>query len=175
MALLSTALLSTALRADDSLATANFASLSSSGVDVDFDASVLVHVGVFLVLLLVLKPLLFDPMLALFEERERRTIGTKGAARALDDEAERARVEVETKMSAARADGNASRAALRNAGMKEEAAILAKAREEADKLTVAGRATNSAALDQAKQGLAAQAQDLASLVASKALGREVGR
>jgi F-type H+-transporting ATPase subunit b len=169
------ALLSTALFADNASAHANLASLASGGVDVDFDASVLVHVGVFLVLLVVLKPLLFDPMLALFEERERRTLGTKGSAKALDDEAERARVEVESKMSAARAEGNEKRSALRAQAMKEEAEILAKAREEADALTASGRKANTAARQAAQAALEAQAQELASLVASRALGREVGR
>jgi F-type H+-transporting ATPase subunit b len=169
------ALLSTALFADTGSAHANLASLASGGVDVDFDASVLVHIGVFLVLLVVLKPLIFDPMLALFEERERRTLGTKGSAKALDDESERARVEVETKMSAARAEGNEKRNALRAQAAKEEAEILAKAREEAEALTASGRKANGAARTAAQAALEAQAQELAALVASRALGREVGR
>ena len=169
------ALLSTALFADNGSAHANLASFASGGVDVDFDASVLVHIGVFLVLLVVLKPLIFDPMLALFEERERRTLGTKGSAKALDDESERARVEVETKMSAARAEGNEKRNALRAQAAKEEAEILAKAREEAEALTASGRKANSEARSSAQAALEAQAQELASLVASRALGREVGR
>ena len=75
----------------------------------------------------------------------------------------------------ARADGNAARLAHRNAAAKEEAGILATAREESEKLSVAGRAANNVALDHAKKGLEAQAKELASLVASKALGREVGQ
>jgi F-type H+-transporting ATPase subunit b len=169
------ALLSTALFADSASAHADLASLASSGVDVDFDASVLVHIGVFLVLLVVLKPLLFDPMLALFEERERRTLGTKGSAKALDDESERARTEVESKMAAARAEGNEKRNALRAQAAKEEAEILAKAREEVDALTARGRKANADARAAAQTSLEAQSQELASLVAARALGREVGR
>jgi F-type H+-transporting ATPase subunit b len=169
------ALLTTALFADTGSAHANLASLASGGVDVDFDASVLAHIGVFLVLLVVLKPLIFDPLLALFEERERRTIGTKGSAKALDDEAEAARVEVETKMTAARGEGNAARAALHAQAMKEESDILAKAREEAEAITTKGRTANTAARDTAKAALDAQAKELAALVATRALGREVGR
>jgi F-type H+-transporting ATPase subunit b len=151
------------------------ASLASGGVDVDFDASVLAHIGVFLVLLVVLKPLIFDPLLALFEERERRTIGTKGSAKALDDEAERARVVVETKMTAARGEGNAARAALHAQAMKEEAEILAKAREEVDAIMSKGRTATVSAHGSAKAALEAQAKELAALVATRALGREVGR
>lgn len=169
------ALLTTALFADNGSAHANLASLASGGVDVDFDASVLAHIGVFLVLLVVLKPLIFDPLLALFEERERRTIGTKGSAKALDDEAERARVEVETKMTAARGEGNAARTALHAQAMKEESEILAKAREEAEAITSKGRNANASARDTAKAALDAQAKELAALVATRALGREVGR
>ena len=45
-------------------------SSAAEAVEVDFDATALVMVGIFIVLWLVLKPLLFDPMLKLFEERD---------------------------------------------------------------------------------------------------------
>lgn len=150
------------------------ASFASGGIDVDFDATVFAHVGVFLVLLIVLKPLLFDPMLALFEERERRTIGTTGAARALDDAAENARIQVETQMAAARAQGAEARAALRQSAAKEEASILSKAREEVEAITTRGRAANLLATQQAHAALLGEAGELAFLVASNALGRKVG-
>ncbi len=164
------ALLSTVLHADRAAA-----SLASSGVDVDFDASVLVHIGIFLVLLIVLKPLLFDPMLARFEARERRTVGTKEAARALDDEAEHARAEIDSKMAAARNEGQEKRHALRTQALKDEAAILAGARAEADAITARGRAANGDARDKANASLEAQTAELAELIAGRALGRELGR
>ena len=94
---------------------------------------------------------------------------------AFDDEAERARVEVETKMTAARGEGNAARTALHAQAMKEESEILAKAREEAEAITSKGRSANASARDTAKAALDAQAKELAALVATRALGREVGR
>ena len=39
-------------------------------INVDFDATFLVQLILFVALTLVLKPLLFDPMLKLFEQRE---------------------------------------------------------------------------------------------------------
>src|SRR4051794_32323191 len=50
----------------------NAASFAEGGVTVDLDASFVVQLVLFVVLLVVLKPLLFDPMLRLFEEREKR-------------------------------------------------------------------------------------------------------
>ena len=46
----------------------------------------LVLVALFLILLIVLKPLLFDPLLQLFEEREKRIEGAKLTARRIDEE-----------------------------------------------------------------------------------------
>src|SRR4051812_28392362 len=43
----------------------------AGGVEVDFDGSLVVQIVLFLTLMIVLRPILFDPMLKLFEEREK--------------------------------------------------------------------------------------------------------
>ena len=52
-------------------------SSAAGGIDVDVDLTVFGQVALFLVLMLVLKPLLFDPLLKLFEEREKRIEGAR--------------------------------------------------------------------------------------------------
>ena len=68
-----------------SLTSSNVESFSHSaaggGVNLDFDATLFVQVGFIIVLWLVLKPVLFDPMLKLFEEREKRIEGAIKKAR----------------------------------------------------------------------------------------------
>ena len=67
-------------------------------ISVDFDATFLVQLVLFTGLTLVLKPLLFDPMLKLFEERERRIDGAKLQARKIDEKSATALAKYETEM-----------------------------------------------------------------------------
>ena len=93
---------------------------AKGAVTVDVDLTFLWSILVFVVLALVLKPLLFEPMLRLFEERERRIEGTKAEARKLDDAAGQALSRYEDEMKKARAAGNLEREAHRADGQKIE-------------------------------------------------------
>ena len=75
------------------------------GVVVDVDATALWPVVIFVVLILALKPMLFDPMLKLFEERERRIDGAKLAARKMDIASAEALTKYETEIKKAESDG----------------------------------------------------------------------
>ena len=96
-----------------------------SPVEVSFDLTALIMVGLFIVLMLVLKPLLFDPMLKLFEEREKRILGAKLQARKLDEESAGALTKYESEMQHARSAGIGERDKLRAEGVKTENEILA--------------------------------------------------
>src|SRR5882757_8704276 len=61
--------------------------MAGGGVPLDFDRSVLLQIVVFTVLIVVLKPLLFDPVLKVFSLREERTEGAKATARELQGKA----------------------------------------------------------------------------------------
>ena len=102
--------------------------LLEGGVDVDVDLTVVGQVVLIVVLLLVLKPVLFDPMLRLFEEREKRIDGAKKSARQIDKKSAEAEAEFEAAMFKAQAEGNAVRERLRNEGVKAENEVLAKVR-----------------------------------------------
>ena len=82
-------------------------------IQVDFDSTFLVQLVLFSLLTLVLKPLLFDPMLKLFEERERRTDGAKLQARKIDEKSASALSKYESEMAKARASANAEREKIR--------------------------------------------------------------
>jgi F-type H+-transporting ATPase subunit b len=143
------------------------------GVDVDFDATLFIMVGLFIFLWIVLKPLLFDPMLRLFEERERRIDGAKLLARRIDEKSAGALTQYESEMQKARGSANAEREKLRNEGLKREAEILAKVRAHTAETLEAGRKEMKAAAETARKGLQTEVQAIASDFASRALGREV--
>src|SRR5260221_14761581 len=101
---------------------------AGAGVEVSFDWTMGVQVVLFLLLLAVLKPVLFDPMLRLFEEREKRIEGAKVEARHIDEKSAGALTKYEQEMAKARAAANAERDRLRAEGTKAENEILSKVR-----------------------------------------------
>ncbi len=143
------------------------------GVDVDFDGTLLIIIALFIFLWIVLKPLLFDPMLRLFEERERRIDGAKLLARKIDEKSAGALTQYEAEMQKARSGANAERDKLRAEGLKREAEILAKVRAHTAATLEAGRKEMKVAAATARQGLNAEVHAIASDFASRALGREV--
>ncbi len=142
-------------------------------ISVDFDATVAVQVVLLVVLTLALKPLLFDPILKLFEERENRIEGVKSAARQIDEKSVTALATYEAEMAKARASANAARDAQRALGLKSEQEILAKAREETAQVIEEGKRAVRAAADSARVTLKADAAMLVQEVAASAIGREV--
>lgn len=155
------------------LAASTSSVLAEGGVNVDLDASLFVQSALFLVLLFALKPLLFDPMLKLFEEREKQTDGTKAKARREGKKSEEALTKYEAAMEKARAAGQVERDAIRAHTVKKEAEILGAAKAEAHKTLDAGRASLQKDLTVARQELDRQADELARQIAGRALGREV--
>src|SRR5689334_11186001 len=102
--------------------------LSEGGVNVDLDASLLVQIAPFVVLLIVLKPLLFEPMLKLVDEGEMRIEGTGRRASKEDELSEKALAKYEAVLGKAREAGASERDALRAEGMRKEAEIMARVR-----------------------------------------------
>ncbi len=148
-------------------------SAAEGGVEVDFDLTVLFMVGLFVFLWIVLKPLLFDPMLKLFEERERRIDGAKLLARKIDQKSAGALTEYEAGMQKGRAEANIEREKIRAEGLKKEAEILARVRAETAKTMEEGRVKMRAEVEKARAGLNAEMPSIAMDFASRALGREV--
>ena len=142
-------------------------------ISVDFDATVVVQVVLLVVLTLALKPLLFDPVLKLFEERENRIEGVKAAARQIDEKSVTALATYEAEMAKARVSANAARDAQRALGLKSEQEILVKAREETARVIEEGKRAVRAAADSARVTLKADAAMLVQEVAASAMGREV--
>jgi F-type H+-transporting ATPase subunit b len=142
-------------------------------ISVDFDATLVVQVVLLVTLTLVLKPLLFDPMLKLFEEREKRTDGVRLAARRIDEKSATALATYDAEMAKARAAANAERDAQRALGLKREQEILSKAREETAAVIEQGKQAVRTAADRARATLRAETPRLVQEVAAGAIGRQV--
>jgi F-type H+-transporting ATPase subunit b len=143
------------------------------GVSVDFDKTLFVQVGLFIVLWLVLKPLLFDPMLKLFEEREKKIEGTIADARKIDLQSADAKATYDEALAKARAAGALERDRLRAEGIKKENELLTAARVASQQKIDEGRTQSLKEVDAARSDLSKERQVLARDVATRVLGREV--
>jgi F-type H+-transporting ATPase subunit b len=157
-----------------SLATTLATAAPKGGVTVDVDATALWPVVILIVLVLALRPLLFNPMLRLFEERERRIEGAKLAARKMDEASAGALTKYETEMKKARTAGNVEKEQLRAEGLKAENEIVGKVREATGKKMAEGRKEILESAEKARLQLKSEGPALARAMASRVLGREVG-
>ena len=153
--------------------TASGVALAEGGVTVDLDLSLFVQLGLFVVLVLVLKPILFDPMLRLFEEREKRIDGTRQKARKVDEKSAKALAKYEAILTKAREAGGAERDTLRAEGAKKEADLMAKVRTSTTGTLDEGRAGISREAQIARHALKTDATKLGKEIATRVLGREV--
>ena len=143
------------------------------GVSVDFDKTLFVQVGLFILLWIVLKPLLFDPMLKLFEEREKKIEGTIADARKIDLQSADAKATYDEALAKARAAGALERDRLRAEGIKTENELLTAARAASQAKLEAGRSKSKQEMDAARAELSKERAVLARDVAARVLGREV--
>jgi len=120
-----------------------------------------------------LKPLLFEPLMKLFEERERRTEGAKLLARRMDERAGELLKRYETELETVRRAAAEEREKLRSEGQRLEAQILAEARAETAKLIEQGKANLDVERKKIRAELAGRTADIARDIASRVLGREV--
>lgn len=147
---------------------------SSEGpVTVDFDLTVVVQLGLFLVLLVILKPALFDPMMRLFEEREKRIEGTRNEARKENERSAKAKNKAMAIVAKGRDAGALERDALRAEGLKREAELMNLVRAESAATLERGRADIGTEAKAARDQLRTDARALGRDMASRVLGREV--
>ncbi|HEY5240420.1 MAG TPA: H(+)-transporting ATPase [Polyangiaceae bacterium] len=149
------------------------AASAPQAITVDVDWSLMVQVVLFVGLTLILKPVLFDPMLKLFEEREKRIDGAKLKARKIDEKSVHALTKYDGEMAKARAAGGVERDRIRVDATKKEQEILAAVRTSAAKTLEDGKKAAQAEADRARAALRADATAMARDLASRVLGREV--
>jgi F-type H+-transporting ATPase subunit b len=151
------------------------AGAAPQAINVDVDLTFVVQLVLFVGLTLVLKPVLFDPMLKLFEERERRIDGAKAQARKIDEKSATALAKYEAEMTRARTEANAERDTIRAEALAREQQILGAVRAATAKRIDEGKRAAQAEADRIRVALKTEAVQTARELASRVLGREVSR
>jgi F-type H+-transporting ATPase subunit b len=147
--------------------------VAPQAINVDVDLTFVVQLVLFVGLTLILKPVLFDPMLKLFEEREKRIDGAKVQARKIDEKSATALSKYEAEMAKARAVANTERDKIRGEALKREQEILGAVRVATAKAIEDGKRAAHAEAVKARATLKGDATAMARELASRVLGREV--
>lgn len=147
--------------------------LSGSPI-LDVDATMLIYIVLFFVLLWVLNTFLFRPIMALFDEREKAIDGAKRDARKLEKDAEAKLNAFEDEMAKMRKEASAERDRMRADATRRERKLLDKVKGETDAMVAESEATMAKEASRIRKEIAAETPKLAKQIASKLLGREVG-
>lgn len=145
----------------------------SGGISIDFDKTFVLQMCIFVVLILALKPLLFDPVLKVFEEREKRTEGARAEARAMQEEAGELLRRYESELEKIHRVAAEERDHLRAETTKLEAEILKEARGVSTRIVEEGRKRIEGEISSIRFDLGRQAEQISREVAARVLGREV--
>jgi F-type H+-transporting ATPase subunit b len=146
--------------------------MSGSPIELDFNNIVVFQIVIFVALILILKPLLFDPMLKVFALREERTEGARDSARELDEQAGELLTRYEAELTRVNQAAAEERDRLRAETTKLEAQILNEARAAAAKIVEDGRRKIETEVNAIRFELGKQSERLASDIATRVLGRE---
>lgn len=140
---------------------------------VDFDATILVQLGIFLLLLVVLTRFVFRPYLALRAERAEKIEGARAEAQKLSQDADAKLATYEAKIVAVRKEAATVRAQIRAEGDARAAEVLGAARGESQTAVEAARQKLERSTQAAALSLRTKADQIADAIVSKLLGREV--
>lgn len=145
----------------------------SGAVNIDFDLTFVGQMVVFAALILVMKPLLLDPILGLFAEREKRTDGARAAAREMQEKAGELLRKYEHELEKVQRVAAEERDKMRAETARLEAAEMHEARELTTKIVEEGRSRIEEEIHEIRFDLGRDSERLARDIASRILGREV--
>lgn len=147
--------------------------LASGPVNLDLDPTLFMHVILFTAFAVLMKDLVFDPLMRVFEERERRTAGAIEEARKMDEEAIALKQEYESRLEAIRREAATDREQQRARVKKVETELLDEARGAMTARLATGMEGLRQEVDTIRADLTRQRAPLAAEIASKVLGRAV--
>lgn len=151
-----------------------FASAAGGGgINIDLDVTFTIQALIFLLLIVLLKPLLFDPLLKVFEAREERTEGAKTQAREMQEKAGELLQRYETEIQRVNKAAQEERDRARAETARLEAEIMEEARSSVGGLLSAGRKDIQQQVEKLGFDLGRESERLARDIASRALGREL--
>jgi F-type H+-transporting ATPase subunit b len=134
------------------------------------DSSLFSQIVLFIALWAVLKRLVFDPVFAVLDARQQRTVGTQAAANALTAEVDGFRGQHAQALQTARGETGQQAEAARKGAQDEHERIVAEARAAAATQLTQARAALTAQVDAARRTLAAEAEAVAAEMLRQASG-----
>ncbi len=137
------------------------------------DFSFVIQVISFFILWLVLKAILWDPMLKLIEQREARTIGAKHSADEMQAAAALTAADYDRKMKEVRDMLAGEAQAARDATEKSEQAVLTGARQQASAQLAQLRDNLTRQTAASRDGIGVEARTLAAQVVDRVVGRSL--
>lgn len=150
-----------------------FTALLSEGSIIDLDGTIWIQLGLFAIAFFIFRPLIFRPMVALFEARENAIEGAKLEALRLQDEAAAEGEEFDEEMRRLRLQAGEERDRLRAEGKRLESAVLDRVREETERQLASAEEKLEREQAKLRQELSQSVPALAKQIASKMLSREV--
>jgi F0F1-type ATP synthase membrane subunit b/b' len=140
---------------------------------IDLDGTAVIQLGLFLLLMAVLRQFLWKPYLKVRGERTTRVDGYREEAARLEAEAAARLAKAEAALSEARRIGAGERAEARAVAQRRENELLAAANASAQKTLADARARVTATLQTERTKLQQTASEVGLQAARKILGREV--
>lgn len=125
------------------------------------DWSILLQVAIFLVVYFGLRKLIFEPMQAVLDERNRRTVQAEHTAEQLIETAHGDRATYEDSVRARRSEMAREAEAARHGAIEESNRQIAEARAAISRELASHRAAIAAQVEQARRALADQAESIA--------------
>lgn len=147
--------------------------LLSEGSIIDLDGTFWIQLGLFAVAFLALRPLVFRPMVALFEAREKAIEGAKLEALRLQDEADAETQEFDEEMRRLRLQAGEERDRLRAEGKRLERSVLDRVREDTERQLAEADKQLATEASKLRAEMKTSVPVLAQQIASKLLNREV--
>ncbi|MEJ2090604.1 MAG: ATP synthase F0 subunit B [Syntrophobacterales bacterium] len=140
---------------------------------IELDWTLLVQIINFLVLVFLLNMVLYRPIRRIILARQARLTGYEEDIAGLEDNQQGVLGEVDQQLAAARREGLGLREKLRQEGSQEESSLLEQVKKEVDAEWTKVEAKIKKDMAKARKTLQDQAQDFATALSAKILGRKL--
>ena len=145
----------------------------AGGVNIDIDLTVFIQLGLFVVLMVLLNKMVFQPFLKSIELREARTDKAREDAADIKLRAEALSTQYRDAIQTARTEAANHRETLRTGGLQQKDSQVAAARAAATANVESAQVKATGQFDVARAALMADVEALSQQVADKVLGRGV--
>jgi len=143
----------------------------AGGVSLDFDNTLVFQIVIFVLLMFLLEPLLFRPVLRVFALREERTEGAKAQARDLEERAADLYIRYQSELERVNRVAAEERDRMRTETAKLEAEILRDARAATGRVVADGRRQIEAEMNRVQFEIGRESERLAHDITERVLGR----